>query len=410
VNVERKEESVDIRKEKTMNRIKKKLAVVLLSLALLISANPFITESMAADSNESSMTITRSNSQTSSKGSSEYFTGNIRIETLFSENKSQPYSGAYVTFSPGARTAWHTHPTGQRLVITEGVGYVQVWGGPIEEVREGDVVWFPPGVKHWHGATPTKTMTHMALTGVLDGNNAEWMEKVTDEQYGLNKEKSKKQKQQTDEIQALSAKQQSIVTIAAFTANGELEELKNSLNEGLDAGVTINEAKEVLVQMYAYAGFPRSLNGINTLVEVLREREAKGIKDVIGKESSPLPANKSSLELGTEIQTSLVGAPVSGGVYSFAPVIDQFLKGHLFGDIFGRDILDYQSREMATIAALANMDGVNSQLEAHFNIGFNTGLTPSQMKGIISVLEFEVGEKVAKNAEELLQKVSSNRE
>ncbi len=392
-----------------MNRIKKIFAVVLLSLTLLISATPFIGQSLAADSSESSMTITRSNSQTSSKGSSKFFTGNVRVDTLFSENESQPYSGAYVTFSPGARTAWHTHPTGQRLVITKGVGYVQVWGGPIEEVREGDVVWFPPGVKHWHGATPTKAMTHMALTGVLDGKNAEWMEKVTDEQYGTMKEISKKQKQET-EIQALSAKQQSIVKIAAFTANGDLEELKDSLNESLDSGMTVNEVKEVLVQMYAYAGFPRSLNGINTLMEVLGEREAKGIKDVIGKEASPLPANKTSIELGTEIQTSLVGAPVSGGVYSFAPVIDQFLKGHLFGDIFGRDILDYQSRELATISALANMDGVTSQLEAHFNIGFNTGLTEAQMRGLISVLESEVGAKLAKNAEESLQKVLSNRQ
>jgi quercetin dioxygenase-like cupin family protein len=172
-----------------MNRTSKIFTVILLSLALLILDTPFISKSMAADSNEKSMTITRSSSQISSKGSSEYFTGNVRIDTLFSENESQPYSGAYVTFSPGARTAWHTHPTGQRLVITEGVGYVQVWGGPIEEVREGDVVWFPPGVKHWHGATPTKAMTHMALTGVLNGKNAEWMEKVTDEQYGIKEEK-----------------------------------------------------------------------------------------------------------------------------------------------------------------------------------------------------------------------------
>jgi 4-carboxymuconolactone decarboxylase len=233
---------------------------------------------------------------------------------------------------------------------------------------------------------------------------------VTDEQYGTKKEISKKQNQQTDEIQALTSKQQSIVTIAAFTANGDLEELKNSLNEGLDAGMNVNEAKEVNVQMYAYAGFPRSLNGVNTHMEVLGEREANGIKDEISKEASALPANKSSIELDTEIQTSLVGAPVSGGLYSFAPIIDQFLKGHLFGDIFGRDILDYQSRELATIAALANMDGVNSQLEAHFNIGFNTGLTKAQMNSVISVFESEVDAKVAKNAEELLQKVLSNRQ
>jgi quercetin dioxygenase-like cupin family protein len=127
--------------------------------------------------------ITRSGSQPSAKGPAEYFTGNVRIAPLFPENDSAPYSGAYVTFQPGARTAWHTHPTGQRLIVTDGVGWVQEWGGPIEEVRAGDVVWFPPGVKHWHGASPTTAMTHIALTGVLDGKGVEWMEKVTDEQY-----------------------------------------------------------------------------------------------------------------------------------------------------------------------------------------------------------------------------------
>jgi quercetin dioxygenase-like cupin family protein len=127
--------------------------------------------------------ITRGGSQPSAKGPAEYFTGNVRIAPLFPENDSAPYSGAYVTFQPGARTAWHTHPTGQRLIVTDGVGWVQEWGGPIEEVRAGDVVWFPPGVKHWHGASPTTAMTHIALTGVLDGKGVEWMEKVTDEQY-----------------------------------------------------------------------------------------------------------------------------------------------------------------------------------------------------------------------------------
>jgi 4-carboxymuconolactone decarboxylase len=388
--------------------MKKILTVMFLSLSLFALGSNFVGHTIAAEGNENSMTIIRSDSQDSNKGPAEYFTGNVRVEPLFSENDSQPYSGAYVTFQPGARTAWHSHPTGQRLIITEGVGWVQEWGGPIEEVREGDVVWFPPGVKHWHGASPTKAMTHIALTGVEDGKNAEWMEKVMDEQYGIENEKQKDVKQK-DEVLALNAKQQNIIPIAAFTTNGDLSQLKVALNEGLDAGLTVNEIKEVLVQMYAYAGFPRSLNGINTLMEVIEEREAKGIKDEIGKEASPLPTNKSNIELGTEIQTSLVGAPVTGPTYIFAPVIDQFLKGHLFGDIFGRDVLDYQSRELATIAALASMEGVNSQLQAHFNIGFNTGLTEDQMRSLISVLLAEVGKKEAKNADEVLEQVLSTR-
>jgi len=215
--------------------------------------------------------------------------------------------------------------------------------------------------------------------------------------------------QNMDANQALNAKQRSIVTIAAFTAKGNLQKLKTALNEGLDAGLTINEIKEILVQMYAYAGFPRSLNGIDTFMGVLEEREQKGIKDKLGKEPSSMPANKSSIELGTEIQTRLIGAPATGKYITFAPVIGQFLKGHLFGDIFGRDNLDFQSREIATISALASMEGVNSQLQAHFNIGFNAGLTEGQMRSLISVLEAKVGKKQAHNANEILSKVLSGR-
>ncbi|MCC5465125.1 carboxymuconolactone decarboxylase family protein [Pelosinus baikalensis] len=214
---------------------------------------------------------------------------------------------------------------------------------------------------------------------------------------------------QTTNNQGLNAKQQGIVTIAAFTAKGDLEKLKTALNEGLDAGLTVNEIKEVLVQMYAYCGFPRSLNGISTFMSVMEERKAKGIKDEIGKEASPLPTNKSRIELGTEIQTSLIGAPASGAIYTFTPAIDAFLKDHLFGDIFGRDNIDFQSREIATISALASMEGVNSQLQSHFKVGFNTDLTEAQMMSLISVLEAKVGKKEADNAKEVLNIVLSNR-
>jgi quercetin dioxygenase-like cupin family protein/alkylhydroperoxidase/carboxymuconolactone decarboxylase family protein YurZ len=207
----------------------------------------------------------------------------------------------------------------------------------------------------------------------------------------------------------LNAKQNKIVTIAAFTANGNLHKLKTALAEGLDAGLTISEIKEILVQMYAYAGFPRSLNGITTFMGVLEEREQKGIKDVPGKEPSSMPANKSSIERGTVIQTRLIGAPATGKYITFAPAIDTFLKGHLFGDIFGRDNLDFQSREIATISALASMEGVNPQLQSHFNVGLNTGLTEAQLRSLIAVLEANVGTKEAANANETLGNVLSTR-
>jgi quercetin dioxygenase-like cupin family protein len=129
------------------------------------------------------MEITRSGSQPSRNGPAEYFTGTVRIDPLFQAPEPARAHGVSVTFEPGARTAWHTHPLGQTLIATAGRGRVQRWGGPIEEIRPGDVVWFPPGEKHWHGATATTAMTHIAVQEQLDGKTVEWMEKVSDEQY-----------------------------------------------------------------------------------------------------------------------------------------------------------------------------------------------------------------------------------
>ena len=116
-------------------------------------------------------------------GPAEYFTGAVRVDPLFQAGDPARVSGGHVTFEPGARTAWHTHPLGQTLIVTSGLGWVQTEGGPIEEIRPGDVVWFPPGLKHWHGATPTTAMTHIAITEFQDGKNVDWLEKVSDEQY-----------------------------------------------------------------------------------------------------------------------------------------------------------------------------------------------------------------------------------
>ncbi len=206
------------------------------------------------------------------------------------------------------------------------------------------------------------------------------------------------------DLKHLSKKQQEIIAISAFTANGNIDSLKKYLNEGLDAGLTVNEIKEILVQMYAYCGFPRSLNGLNTFMTVLKERENKGIKDAVGKESTLSTENINSIELGTKVQTKLSGAPVKGAVYNFAPAIDKYLKGHLFGDIFRSDVIDFQTRELATVGALAGMTGVNPQLQAHFKNSMNAGLTEEQVKEIIIVLENKVGKTEAENAEQVLNK------
>jgi quercetin dioxygenase-like cupin family protein len=127
--------------------------------------------------------ITRSGTQASAKGPAEYFAGSVRVDPLFQTPDPARVGAGHVTFEPGARSAWHTHPLGQTLIITSGLGWVQHEGGPIEEVRAGDVVWFPPGLKHWHGASSTNGMTHIAIHESLNGKNVEWMEKVSDEQY-----------------------------------------------------------------------------------------------------------------------------------------------------------------------------------------------------------------------------------
>ena len=129
------------------------------------------------------MEIKRSGSQPSSKGSAEYFTGAVRIDPLFQAPDPARVIGVNVTFEPGARTAWHTHPLGQTLIVTAGCGLAQRWGGPIEEIRPGDVIWFAPSEKHWHGATTTTAMTHIAIQELLGGKTVDWMEKVSDEQY-----------------------------------------------------------------------------------------------------------------------------------------------------------------------------------------------------------------------------------
>ncbi len=129
------------------------------------------------------MNITRAGSQPSSKGPADWFTGTVRIDPLFVAPEPALVQGAHVTFEPGARTAWHTHPLGQTLIVTSGLGWAQRWGGPVEEIRPGDVVWFVPGEKHWHGASPTTAMTHIAIQENKDGKVVDWMEHVTDEQY-----------------------------------------------------------------------------------------------------------------------------------------------------------------------------------------------------------------------------------
>ena len=184
----------------------------------------------------------------------------------------------------------------------------------------------------------------------------------------------------------LDERQLAIGCIAAHAATGDMSGLAEALNFGLDAGLTISEAREVLVQLYAYAGFPRALNALTQLMRVLEARRNRGINDAPGRAPTPLPAEQSMLDIGTANQTHLSGAPVRGPLFEFAPAIDHFLKSHLFGDIFARDNLDWASRELATVGALSAMTGVDAQLQAHIRISMNTGLTFGQLEHFASAL------------------------
>lgn len=179
----------------------------------------------------------------------------------------------------------------------------------------------------------------------------------------------------------LTVKQQDIVKISSYTARGDIENLEKALNKGLDEGLSENEIKEILVQMYAYCGFPRSLNALAAFQKVINTR-----KDVkTGEEGKVLPANTDKFAYGDNVQVELTGNHIKGGIFEFAPAIDQFLKEHLFADIFARGVLTYQEREIATISALSSMQGVEAQLKSHIQCGKNTGLTDAQINAILDL-------------------------
>lgn len=203
----------------------------------------------------------------------------------------------------------------------------------------------------------------------------------------------------------LNARQQAIVPVAAFAAAGDIAGLNAALNRGLDAGLTISDAREILVQLYAYAGFPRSLNALSELMKVVEARKAKGIKDEPGSEPShPAPKGDALLAAGTANQTKLSGSPVEGPLFDFAPVANEYLRTHLFGDIFERDNLDWQSRELATVSMLAALPGAEPQLQAHMRISMNTGLSAAQLRQLTEVLAEHVSDEMAGRARQALER------
>lgn len=200
----------------------------------------------------------------------------------------------------------------------------------------------------------------------------------------------------------LSEKQQALITLASFEAKGDLPSLKAAINQALEGALTANEAKEAFSHLYAYTGFPRSLNALGTLQQVIEERKAKGQTVNEGKDASPLPSDYNALKQGTATQTKLTGRPFN---YTFAPATDYYLKAHLFGDIFARDVLSHSERELVTVSALASIKGVEPQLKSHVNGARNMGVTDAQLEALPTILRQRVGDIEAYRAEKAIAEV-----
>ncbi|MGA3945102.1 (R)-mandelonitrile lyase [Ralstonia nicotianae] len=348
-------------------------------------------------------------------GAKENFTGIARISSPFQAVPPGRAGGATVRFEAGARTAWHTHPLGQTLIVTAGLGLVQQQGQPARAIRPGDVVTIPANVRHWHGAGPDGSMTHVAIAERDEGISVTWQDKVTDQDYqaalasagfGVHtSDKPQMAARANPRFDTLSAKQRAIALIAASMATSDMPKLNAALNQGLDAGLTISEAKEVLVQLYAYAGFPKSLNALGELLKVVEARRQRGIQDAQGRDPSRTVATGDELIVaGRANQTAISGGPVQGAVFDFAPIINQFLQAHLFGDIFERDNLDWQSRELATVGALAATPGAEAQLRSHMQASLRVGLSAAQLRQLTQALADGVDPEVASRAHEALTK------
>ncbi|MCS4293585.1 quercetin dioxygenase-like cupin family protein [Comamonas sp. BIGb0152] len=367
----------------------------LLCIALAGAATSAGAQPQRSDPRTAAVEVRAAATQPATTGAADRFTGAVRITTPFSAPTPGRAGGGTVAFEAAARTAWHTHPLGQTLIVTQGIGLVQQAGQAARVMRVGDVVSIPANARHWHGAGPGGAMAHVAIAEKQDGPSVAWQEQVSDDNYqaawksaGLQPAAAlQAPKRHYPGADTLNAKQKAIPLIAAFAASSDMAQLDVALHQGLDAGLSISETKEVLVQLYAYVGFPKSLNALGQLMNVVEARQQQGIQDAAGAEPSRAVATGEELvALGRRNQTEISGGPVQGPVMAFAPVINQFLQAHLFGDIFERDNLDWQSRELATLGALAATPGAEAQLRSHMLASLRVGLRASQLRELSQAL------------------------
>jgi 4-carboxymuconolactone decarboxylase len=368
----------------------------------------------SASTDAQTLGITRGASRTALPAPADNFTGDARVETLFEALDPSDASGGTVTFEAGARTAWHSHPRGQILIVTAGIGRVQRWGDPIEEIRQGDVVRIPAGQKHWHGASPQTSMTHIAITEHRDGMRVQWMEKVSDAQYNAapsprgqaQPPRASSQQQSTtrpsgplqqkiapglaaltDEVlfgdvwrrPELSPRDRSLVTITVLIATGKPAQLAGHLGRALDNGVRPSEASGLLAHLAVYCGWPSAVSALDVYEQVYTARnvDAAALRSVGPPLSAP-PADASRARA------------LNGDLAAIAPKFVELTNGVVFDDLWRRADLTARDRSLVTIAALAAM-GDDEQLDFYVRRGLESGLTRAQIVEAFTHLGFYAG-------------------
>ena len=337
------------------------------------------------------------------------FTGEVWLAPL-TEKKELNVPMANVTFEPGCRNSWHSHKAGQLLIATAGIGYYQEKGVPARRLFPGDIVEIAPDVVHWHGAAPDSWFAHIAVTANPQANVAVWLEPVSDEEYRKATTEAESRYAEANEV--LTAREQAIVAVASYTGKGDLEHLKSALTQALEAGMTINEINEVLIHAYAYCGFPRSLRAIQTFMQVVDERKADGINDPVGREASAIKDNRSRYERGRDVLAEISGTPADtpkAGYAVFAPTIERFLKEHLFADLFGRDLLTWRERELATVSILAGVGGVEPMAYGHMSICLHLGITVGQLSALLNIVETNLGKTYSESLRGVLNQLTEKK-
>jgi 4-carboxymuconolactone decarboxylase len=381
---------------------------------------------VSASAEAQTMVSTRGGSRAARPAPAENFTGSARVEMLFEALDPSNASGGSVTFEPGARTAWHSHPRGQILIITAGTGRVQRWGDAIEEIRSGDVVRIPAGEKHWHGASPQASMTHIAITEHRDGMAVQWMEKVSDEQYkgsplspeGTDRSAAQPQIESdqqpqparqpqgasrpsgpvqqriapglatlTDDVlfgdvwrrPELSPRDRSLVTITVLIATGKPAQLAGHLGRALTNGVQPGEASGLLAHLAIYCGWPSAVSALEIYEQVYTARK---VDTAALRTAAPRLAAPASDAARAKAVNDELGA--------VAPKFVQLTNDVVFEDLWRRSDLSARDRNLVTIAALAAM-GDDEQLDPYLRRAIESGLTRAQITEALTHLGFYAG-------------------